>query len=63
LQSGLTFKATLCFASQILWQPGWTPGCAKALGEEGEQFFSYFSKYAFTTRNQSVAGAYLGTLR
>ena len=43
---------------QVLWQPGWTDGCAKTLGEEGEQFFSYWSKYAFTTRNQSLAGVH-----
>jgi len=41
---------------KVLWQPGWLAECAKALGEEGEQFFSYWSKFAFTTRNQSEAG-------
>jgi hypothetical protein len=41
---------------QVLWQPGWKAACAKALGEEGEQFFAYWAKFAFTTRNQSEAG-------
>jgi hypothetical protein len=44
-----------------LWQPGWTEDCAKTLGEEGEQFFSYFSRFGYTTRNQSVAGAQAAT--
>lgn len=48
---------------QVLWQPGWTPGCAKTLGEEGEQFFSYLSQWAFTTRNQSVAGEAFAVLQ
>jgi hypothetical protein len=43
-------------ACQILWQPGWTNGCAKTVGEEGEQLFSYLSKFSSTTRNQSSAG-------
>jgi len=52
--------AEYCLVVQVLWQPGWTSQCAKTLGEEGEQFFSYWSKYAFTTRNQSVAGVHMG---
>jgi hypothetical protein len=43
-------------ACQMLWQPGWTSGCAKTLGEEGEQLFSYLSRFSGTTRNQSSAG-------
>jgi hypothetical protein len=43
-------------ACQLLWQPGWTSGCAKTLGEEGEQLFSYLSRFSGTTRNQSSAG-------
>ena len=43
---------------QVLYQPSWI-GYGKTLGEEGEQFFSYLSKYAPTTRNQSRAGALL----
>jgi hypothetical protein len=31
-------------------------GCAKTLGEEAEQFFAYWAKFAFTTRNKSLAG-------
>jgi hypothetical protein len=45
-------------ACQMLWQPGWTSGCAKTLGEEGEQLFSYLSRFSGTTRNQSAAGAW-----
>jgi len=37
--------------------PGWTEGAAKTLGEEGEQFFSHWSRFAHTTRNMSNAGA------
>lgn len=48
---------------QVLWQPGWQAACAKALGEEGEQFFSYWAKFAFTTRNQSEAGGFACCLR
>lgn len=46
-------------ACQILWQPTWTTGCAKTVGEEGEQFFSYWSKWALSTRNQSNAGVHI----
>eukprot|EP00775_Hariotina_reticulata_P000077 gene77-biopygen206 len=42
---------------QVLWQPAWNSACAKTLGEEGEQFFSYLSQYSHTTRNQSIAGS------
>ncbi|WIA38925.1 hypothetical protein OEZ86_005078 [Tetradesmus obliquus] len=41
---------------QVLYQPSWI-GYGKTLGEEGEQFFSYWSKHAATTRNQSRAGS------
>lgn len=44
--------------AQVLYQPSWI-GYGKTLGEEGEQFFSYWSKHAATTRNQSRAGALL----
>jgi hypothetical protein len=47
-------------SSQIIWQPGWTQQCAKTLGEEAEQFFAYWAKFAFTTRNQSLAGGWVG---
>ncbi|WIA37247.1 hypothetical protein OEZ86_014193 [Tetradesmus obliquus] len=38
----------------IMW---WTSGCAKTLGEECEQLFSYLSRFSGTTRNQSSAGS------
>ncbi|WIA32575.1 hypothetical protein OEZ86_003382 [Tetradesmus obliquus] len=41
----------------MLWQPGWTSGCAKTLGEECEQLFSHLSRFSGTTRNQSSAGS------
>jgi hypothetical protein len=50
-----TLHSTAC---QILWQPGWIAGCAKTLGEEGEQFFSYWSRFSGTTRSQSSAGGH-----
>jgi hypothetical protein len=46
---------------QVLYQPSWM-GCGKTLGEEGEQFFSYWSKFAPTTRNQSRAGVFLSMI-
>ena len=48
-----------CFVLQVLWQPSWTLGCAKTLGEEGEQLFSYLSRLSQTTRNMSRAGEFL----
>jgi hypothetical protein len=45
----------------VLYQPSWI-GCGKTLGEEGEQLFSYFSKFAAITRNQSRAGAQSGLI-
>jgi hypothetical protein len=44
-------------ACQMSWQPGWTDGCAKTVGDEGEQLFSYLCKFTGTTRNQRSAGA------
>jgi hypothetical protein len=49
-------------ACQMLWQPGWTSGCAKTLGEECEQLFSYLSRFSGTTRNQSSAGGWAAHL-
>jgi hypothetical protein len=46
---------------QVLYQPSWI-GYGKTLGEEGEQFFSYWSQYAAITRNQSRAGALLALI-
>lgn len=43
----------------MLYQPSWI-GYGKTLGEEGEQLFSYLSRLAPTTRNQSRAGAAAG---
>lgn len=56
VRPGLTLGQLCTAVCKVLWQPGWLADCAKALGEEGEQFFSYWSKFAFTTRNQSEAG-------
>lgn len=41
---------------QVLFQPSWNKGCAKTVGEEGEQLFSYLSRLSLTTRNMSRAG-------
>ncbi|WIA32561.1 hypothetical protein OEZ86_003368 [Tetradesmus obliquus] len=53
---GIGFKSVFK-ACQMLWQPGWTSGCAKTLGEECEQLFSHLSRFSGTTRNQSSAGS------
>jgi hypothetical protein len=47
--------------AQVLYQPSWI-GYGKTLGEEGEQLFSYLSKPAPSTRNQSRAGAFASLL-
>lgn len=46
---------------QILNMPSWNTGCAKTIGEEGEQGFSYLSRYAGAVRNMSIAGRFATT--
>jgi hypothetical protein len=53
--------AVAALLAQVLYQPSWI-GYGKTLGEEGEQLFSYLSKLAPSTRNQSRAGVFASLL-
>ena len=41
---------------QVLWGERWQPNLAAGAGEEMEPFFSYLSRFNFTTKYVNAAG-------